>query len=394
MRLLYFSPASYGGLADYAHAQANALSALGAEVLLLCTPDYPTGRGEQYQIIPILQSPQPISGSAQRLRKAFHYTTLLLANYRKLAEFIAANQIQTVLLGAYAEYLAPLWCHRLKKVAKTGVSFGAIIHDPVRDFVLGPRWWHHWSIACAYSMLRYGFVHEAIALETHLPRTDLQTVVIPHGTYQFPPAPQSRAAMRAQLNLPEDATVLLSFGHIRDGKNLDLLIQAMPQFPNLYLIVAGKEQSSGQRPAAFYQDLAKQHNVSDRCCWQTQFIPEHEVGNFFEAADLVVLTYSKAFRSASGVLNAAACYRKPCLASAGESVLQSVVKQYDLGVWVAPDSIAAIVDGLQQWLAHPPQPQWEQYCEDNSWTQAATIVMNTLNQSAPISQPMTTPVVV
>jgi glycosyltransferase involved in cell wall biosynthesis len=110
----------------------------------------------------------------------------------------------------------------------------------------------------------------------------------------------------------------------------------------------------------------------------------------------VVLTYSKAFRSASGVLNAAAHYRKPCLASAGESVLQAVVKQYDLGVWVAPDSTEAIVNGLQEWLVHPPQAQWDQYYEDNSWTQSATIVMNTLNlnQPAPTSKTTTTPVVV
>ena len=38
MRLLYYSPASYGGLADYAHEQANAIASLGVEVTLLCTP--------------------------------------------------------------------------------------------------------------------------------------------------------------------------------------------------------------------------------------------------------------------------------------------------------------------------------------------------------------------
>jgi glycosyltransferase involved in cell wall biosynthesis len=391
MKLLYFSPASYGGLADYAHAQANALSSLGIAVTLLCAPDYPTGRGEQYEVVPILRSPKSVSGMGSgmghKVWKAFDYTAVLLSNYRRLAEFIEANQISTVLLGAYAEYLAPLWCHPLQKLAQTGVTFGAIVHDPVRDFTLGPRWWHRWSVACAYSMLRYGFVHEAIVLDTYQPMPQLQTVVIPIGPFQFPPVTQSRSEIRTRLNLPQDATVLLSFGHIRDGKNLDLLLQAITHFPNLYLIVAGKEQSSGQRPAAFYQDLATQLKVHDRCRWQTQFIPDNEVGNFFEATDLVVLTYSKAFRSASGVLNAAACYRKPCLASSGPSVLQSVVKQYDLGIWVEPDSPEAIVAGLHNWLTAPPQPQWEQYCEDHSWTHGAKVVMNCLNSPSHLSKP-------
>ena len=59
MKILYFSPASYGGIADYAHEQANALVDAGAEVILLTTPRYPTGRGEKYDILPILRELKP-----------------------------------------------------------------------------------------------------------------------------------------------------------------------------------------------------------------------------------------------------------------------------------------------------------------------------------------------
>lgn len=50
MKLLYYSPDSYGGIADYAHEQANALLELGVDVTLLCNPKYPTGRGRSIEL--------------------------------------------------------------------------------------------------------------------------------------------------------------------------------------------------------------------------------------------------------------------------------------------------------------------------------------------------------
>ena len=180
--------------------------------------------------MPNLKEPKPSKSLPKPLR-ALYYVSAILANYAALARFIQLHHFQAVLLGSYAEYFAPLWSRHLSKLAEAGVVFGAIVHDPVRDFVLGPSWWHRWSIACGYSFLREAFVHEAIELETGQPMLNLQTTVIPHGVYQFLAPTQTREAVRASLNLPAEAKVMLSFGHIRDGKNLDLVIQAMTQFP-------------------------------------------------------------------------------------------------------------------------------------------------------------------
>lgn len=379
MKLLYYSPSSYGGIADYAHEQANALVALGVDVTLLCTPQYPTGRGEKYHIVPILQEIKPNKPFPHKALKAIHLTSVTLFNFTKLASFIEEKDFQYVLLGSYVEYLAPLWSSRLRQLAKKGVVFGAVVHDPVRDFVLGPRWWHRWSIACGYSFLREAFVHESIELDTVRPMPQLRTTVIPHGTYQFPEANQSREETRSSLNLSLDAKVMLAFGHIRDNKNLDLVIRAMVNFPDLYLIVAGKEQSSGQRPVAFYQELATNLGVANRCRWQIQFIPDTEVANLFAAADLILLTYSKHFHSASGVLNTAVASRKPCLASAGKGSLRSVVQKYELGIWVEPDDVNSLVTGIRTWLENPPTPQWERYFEENSWALNAKLVLSTAN---------------
>ncbi len=366
VKLLYYCPISYGGIADYAHQQANALVEAGAAVTLLCPPGYPAERGEKYKRLALLQASTPPPSLPKPLKSAY-FAGVLLANFTRLADLIQTQGFRSVLLASYAEYLAPLWSWRLRRLATQGVKFAAVVHDPVRDFVVGPRWWHRWSIACGYSFLDIAFVHEAMALDTVRPFPQLQTVLIPHGPYAFAPPQVPAAEFRQRWHLPPEARVMLAFGHLRDNKNLDLVLQAMEQFPNLYLVVAGKPVSGTQRSPEFYQDLARQLGVSDRCRWHIGLIPDAEIGNFFAAADLVLLTYSRSFRSASGVLHTAIHYRKPCLASGGEGPLRSAIQNYHLGIWVEPDSVAVIATGIQQWLEQPPQAQWQRYLEEHSW---------------------------
>jgi hypothetical protein len=168
----------------------------------------------------------------------------------------------------------------------------------------------------------------------------------------------------------------LSFGHIRDGKNLDLVIRALAHFPDAFLLVAGKEQSCGQKPVAFYQNLARECGVFPRCIWLNRFICAEEVGNLFLASDLVLLTYSKDFHSASGVLNTAIYFRKPCLVSSGKSNLQTVVSKYGLGIWVEPDQVETLIEGIRHWQSSPPVPHWEAYKTDNSWQRNAEIIVS------------------
>lgn len=258
--------------------------------------------------------------------------------------------------------------------------FGAIVHDPVRDFVVGPLWWHRWSIACGYSFIREAFVHESIELDTVKLMPQLRTTVIPFGRYHFPKAKKSKEEMLNKLNIPLDKKIMLAFGHIRDNKNLDLVIRAISNFPNIYLIIAGKEQSSGQKSVAFYQNLAHDVGVANRCCWEIGFIPDREVANLFEASDVAILTYSKTFRSASSALSTASNYYKPCIASAGDSSLKSVVKKYNLGVWVEPDHLESLIQGIKQWLVNPPHPQWERYIRDNSWRKNANLLITSFQR--------------
>jgi glycosyltransferase involved in cell wall biosynthesis len=161
--------------------------------------------------------------------------------------------------------------------------------------------------------------------------------------------------------------VLLSFGHIRDGKNLDILLRAMVDLKDVFLVIAGTEAAAGQKPSAYYKSLAEALGIASRCRWLITYIQPNMAADLFGSVDLVMLTYSSQFRSASGVLNLAVCYRRPIIASCGESALSKAIDQYGLGIRVGPDDPKEIAEGLSIALRTNFEGDWDGYMCDNSW---------------------------
>ena len=373
-KLLYCASASYGGLANYAQEQAVELSKLGVDLAVLCSPYFEKRKGEDYEILPKLSEFRWVKKISNKTLRRILGAASNLWNHHLIQREIRAGGYDAVFFVAYAEYLAPLWYRGFQKLVREGVRFGAVIQEPVRDFVVGPLWWHRWSMQCAYSFLSDAFVHDEVILDTVKPMPNLQTVVLPHGPQRFPKPSESREMTRKRLGIGEDAVVLLAFGHIRDNKNLQYAITALKEIPSAHLVVAGSRISTTQKPESYYIELAKSLGVAERCTWLIDYVSNAETANLFSASDLIVLTYSSSFRSASGVLNLAACYRKPCLVSAGQGSLQSVVRNHKLGLWIEPDNQEAVTAGIQEWIAKPPSPDWESYLADNSWHRNAEIV--------------------
>jgi glycosyltransferase involved in cell wall biosynthesis len=193
--------------------------------------------------------------------------------------------------------------------------------------------------------------------------------------------PIGRAEVRRELGIPADATVLLSFGHIRDGKNLDQVISALPRLPVVHLLVAGREQSQGQKPAGFYRDLAAELGVAERCHFHTGYIPNEMVWRYFRASDMLLLTYSGDFRSASGVLNVNAQFGLPVLASAGRSPLLDAVAEYRLGTVIGQPDAASIADAVPRTLG--VKGEWQRFADENSWRINAERVAEALSEKLP-----------
>jgi glycosyltransferase involved in cell wall biosynthesis len=280
-----------------------------------------------------------------------------------------------VLFGSYLEYFSPFWVRSLLKVKKKGIVFGSIVHDPIRDTKLGPTWWHQYSIRKAYQFLDMLFMHQVVNDKNSGIPYNIPQYVVPHGPYSVKSSLIDYHEARGLLRIPSENFMLLSFGHIRDNKNLHLTIECLKDYPEVHLVVAGQSLNETQKQPKDYKELAKSLGIENRISWFVDYIPDEEVATYFSAADGILLTYSSGFRSASGVLNLTSTFRKPCIASSGPSPLQELVQKYSLGVWVEPDDISALKTGMKTFLSSPPEPDWNGYQQDNSWERNAKITL-------------------
>lgn len=286
--------------------------------------------------------------------------------YRLLRNWIRRHPTDLLLLESFSEYLSPFWVHHLVALKRGETKIGANLHDPVRNFVVGPHWWHAWSVKLAYKPIDFVLVHQPIPAEAGVPE---QVVAheVPVGIYEDNTASIDKMEAKRLLKIPKEARTFLSFGFIRDNKNLDLFIQAMPGFPDIYLVVAGRNQSQSDKPIDYYRSLAKELGVDDRIRFDTHFISNEEIPIYFSAADQILLTYSNQFRSQSGVLCIAGNYRKPVFASSGDSPLKDCVKRFNLGNFVNPDNVDEITEGLRHPL-ESLEPDWDGFFEYSSWS--------------------------
>jgi glycosyltransferase involved in cell wall biosynthesis len=378
-RLIYFCDQSVGGIAKNSYEQAKALVAAGTQVTFLCPSDWVLGDLPSRSKVIARLSPGPKYGNRLKIWSQILSSVKIIKNIYALDVEISRSGVRCVMFGSYFEYLSPFWAFVMRRQSRNGVTFGVMVLDPVRDYQVGPLWWHLASVAGAYSFFREIFVHKEIALDTVRPVPGQRVTVVPHGPYLYQPGVKDCQVMRADLGIAQDATVFLSFGHLRDNKNLDLLLQAMIHMPkDVVLLVAGSEASPGQRRSAEYQTMAQVLNVNQRIRWVVRYIPEDEVQSLFAAADFATLTYSSSFHSTSGILHLAAPMRIPLLVSCGDAPLGSMTEDYRLGVRIEPDSVDAIVTGMNRLLSGSYHGDWDRFLKDFSYAENARIVQERL----------------
>lgn len=370
--LLIYAPVAQGGLAQYVDAQARELQRQGASFAVLAAPEFSQQHSASYPIWPVLRQARSCGAGARWVRK-MRQGAALIANAWRLAWAVARCRPRWVLLQSYSEYLAPFWIwpHVLLRWLG-GTRYAAFLHDPVRDYQLGPGWWHRLCVRLAYWPLELGFVHGPPPAAAQIPRR-LRLVEVPHGI-DAPLSPEALAAasaagavLRRSWGVRPQQRVLLAFGYVRDNKNLDLLLQAMRDRPHFFLTVAGRTQSDRDRPVAAYRAMARELGIADRVAFDDGFIPQENVAAYFLAADFAVLTYAASFHSQSGVLHLAARYRRPVLASGGDGPLRAAVEKFQLGVFAEPGSVHALARGLDALAENLPRPRWEDYAAAASW---------------------------
>ncbi len=165
------------------------------------------------------------------------------------------------------------------------------------------------------------------------------------GTDRIEVIPQKNIA-RQTLGLPQDKFILLSFGAPHAGKNLDTVFKAVEKLDNVLLVHAGKQAFNLNKDA---KSIASTYNLDGKVKIFDYYIPEAEKPLFFAAADVAILSYTKAFASTASLLWETAKYRLPVISSNANS-LGDMVSRHKLGVlFEAEDSqsLVTAVDGFR-----------------------------------------------
>jgi len=116
---------------------------------------------------------------------------------------------------------------------------------------------------------------------------------IPHPPYEIEPTSLDQVKCRQNLGLDPHKKTLLFFGLIRSYKGLQELIAAFALLDDQYqLLIAGEVYGD---PQVYHSALAASPSKNWR--FFDQFIPNSEVAQYFQAADLVVLPYLSATQS-------------------------------------------------------------------------------------------------
>ena len=192
--------------------------------------------------------------------------------------------------------------------------------------------------------------NNAAALAGHygIPRKRIS--VIPHGPLDlFVKSQDDYADLRRRFGIPAGDKVILLFGAVRPYKGIDTAIHAFAELaasdPDIHLLIAGKLWGDWQP----YQELLDRHGLAGRVHLHLDYVPTAEVGDYFQAADLVLLPYHS-FASQSGVGSAALAFGKPMLVSDVGGLPELVA---DKACVLPPGDVAALAAALHRAFSEP-----------------------------------------
>jgi len=155
----------------------------------------------------------------------------------------------------------------------------------------------------------------------------------------------SKQESREHLDIPQDAFALLSFGAPHSGKDTETIFKAVQRCQDTFLIHGGTHTFSlGSNPVV----LKEKYSLSNRAKIFNYYIPEDEKPYFFSAADVLILSYTKAFASTSSMIWEAAKYRLPVISS-NANTLGKDVRRYKLGLLFEAEDAMSLVGAINRY---------------------------------------------
>ncbi|MBK9099655.1 MAG: glycosyltransferase [bacterium] len=187
---------------------------------------------------------------------------------------------------------------------------------------------------------------------------------------------------KIEFGFEEDSLILLFFGYVRKYKGLDILIEAFPNIlssnQNARLLIVGEFYDN---PSEYFESIRKL-KIEDKVKVINQFVPNEEVGKYYQAADVVILPYRSATQS--GILNVAYGFYKPVIVT-DVGGLAEFVDEGKTGFVVKPNSPEAIAEGVQKFLPVKDKVDFTTYINErnqkNSFNQLPEVFERILEES-------------
>ena len=198
----------------------------------------------------------------------------------------------------------------------------------------------------------------------------------PHPIYDHYGPIEPREVALERLGLPKESRYMLFFGLVRAYKGLDWLIQAfaderMRKYP-VKLIVAGEFYDDKAR----YVNLIQSYGLGRETVIRDEFIPDEQVKDYFNAADIVVQPYKSATQS--GVTQIAYHFEKPMLVT-DVGGLEEIVPNGKVGYAVQPDP-KYIADALVDFFEHERLDEFRPNVliekEKYSWAKLTNVILD------------------
>lgn len=228
----------------------------------------------------------------------------------KTARAIRKAGIDILVIKFWIPLMAPCLGTVARLARRKGIRVVSILDNVIPH---EPHFWDKWLIRYFIrSVDSFIAMSESVREDClkFLPASRQCAVTLsPHPLYDNFGEAVTKTDARSFLGLPQDKTILLFFGFIRDYKGLDLLMKAYKKAytKDLLLVVAGEFYNNAQQ----YSELEKELGLEGTIEWHTDFIPDDKVRYYFSAADLIVQPYKTATQS--GVTQIAYHFERPML---------------------------------------------------------------------------------
>lgn len=330
----------HGGMNYYDFGLAKGLVSAKNRVVVYTSEETDTPMGLSFQV---KKSFRGIWGEAPRFLRAIKFVYCLLATLRDAK----ANDVDVVHYHFFGYTLLELLCVRLAKY----YSFSVVVTAHDVECFAGKH-----DANRALKILSYVdkvIAHNEVSKQELVSRIDLPAssiYIVPHGNYidSIDKVPEKSVA-RKFFGLSHDDKVILFFGQIKKVKGLDILLRSLPQvikhYPGLKLVIAGKVWKDN---LSLYEKIIHENQLAGNIISHIHYIPDADVANYYQMADLVVLPYRKIYQS--GVLLMAMSYTVPVLTSDIKGMTEIIDDERN-GYIFESENIASLSSKLIQTLS-------------------------------------------